>query len=302
MSDESNDARPHKKSFFVRGLVTLLPTVLTIVIIVTVLQFVDTYLTSPINRAIYTLLDGNALGWQGLSLMSIDPYDREFLNENALPTDLRDQIAQYGGTKALEFQAKLMDYRSEHETFLRDFKVLAIDGGKLREATRERVPPIFGVLISFSIVLTLGYLASGFLGRRVISSFDRTLNSIPIIKSVYPYTKQVVDFFLSDNQLEFDTVVAAPYPSEGLWSLGFVTGSGLASLNGELGGSFVSVFIPTSPMPMTGFTVFIRADRLHPLDISVDEALKVTVSAGVIIPAGESAGELTAALGRAGHA
>ena len=127
-------------------------------------------------------------------------------------------------------------------------------------------------------------------------------DSEDVIKSVYPYTKQIVDFFLSDNQLEFDTVVAAPYPSEGVWALGFVTGSGLASINERLGGSFVSVFIPTSPMPMAGFTVFLAAERLIPLDITVDEALKVTVSAGVIVPPAESAGELTAALKQAEQA
>lgn len=276
-------AKP-KKSFFVRGLVVLLPTVLTIVILVAVLQFIDTYLTSPINRSIYAVLDGNGVGWQVLSVMDIDPYAREFLDEEALPPALEDMALRHGGTGAAQFQAELTDYRDKHETFLRDFQALAVDGDKLREATKERVPPIFGVVISFAIVMTLGYLASGFLGRRLIGSFDRTLNTIPIIRSVYPYTKQVVDFFLSDHELEFDTVVAAPYPSEGVWAIGFVTGQGLKSLNTELGARYVSVFVPTSPMPMTGFTVFLEAKRLVPLDITVDEALRITVSAGVLVP------------------
>ncbi|MEM6571980.1 MAG: DUF502 domain-containing protein, partial [Planctomycetota bacterium] len=170
-------------------------------------------------------------------------------------------------------------------TFLRDFKALAIDREKLRAAIP--FPEWIGLMLAGLIVLFLGYLASGFLGRGLIASFDKALTRIPIIRSVYPYTKQLVDFFLSDSDLEFDTVVAAPYPSEGVWAIGFVTGGGLKTVHAELGGNFLSVFIPTSPMPMTGFTVFIEASRLIPLDISVDEALRVTVSAGVLVPAAE---------------
>jgi len=283
-SGSKQPKKKKKKSFFVRGLVTLLPAVLTIVILVTVLQFVDKYLTSPINGAIYSLLDGNAAGWKVLALMEIDPYSREFLDEEALTTELKDALDEYGGPAALEFQTALANYRDETSTFLRDYEALAIDHEKLRDRTQQKVPPIFGVLISAVIVLTLGYLASGFLGRRLISSFDRTLTTIPVIRSVYPYTKQVVDFFLSDNELEFDTVVLAPYPSEGVWAIGFVTGGGIRTLDEELDDRHLSVFIPTSPMPMTGFTVFLKASTLIPLDVSVDEALRITVSAGVLVP------------------
>jgi uncharacterized membrane protein len=283
-SKKAKKPKKSRKSFFVRGLVTLLPAVMTIIILVTVVQFVERYLTSPINSSIYSLLDDNAAGWKVLGLMEIDPYDREFLDEEALPLELQDALLEFGGTGTPEFQSALANYREETETFLRDHDGLAIDHEKLREATRDKVPPIIGILISVVIVLTLGYLASGFLGRRLISSFDKTLTNIPIIRSVYPYTKQVVDFFLSDNDLEFDTVVAAPYPSADVWAIGFVTSAGLKSVHDELGGRFLAVFIPTSPMPMTGFTVFIEASRLVPLDMTIDEALRVTVSAGVLVP------------------
>jgi len=276
--------RTSRKSFFVRGMAVLLPTVMTVVIVASVLQFVGTYLTSPVNRSIYGFLEGNGFGWNLLSLMEIDPYDREFVDEDVLPSHLVDLSFATGGMASMEFKAALQSYRDEKQTFLRDHGKLAIDSTKLREATRAQVPPIIGVLISAAIVLTLGYLASGFLGRRLITAFDRGFSTIPVVRSVYPYTKQVVDFFLSDNEIEFDTVVAAPYPSEGVWSVGFVTGSGLSGLNDALEGRLVSVFVPTSPMPMTGFTVFIESSRLIPLDLTVEEALRVTVSAGVLVP------------------
>ena len=228
-----------KRGLFVRGLVTLLPAALTIFILVTLLQFVNTYLTSPINKAIYSCLDGNGLGWKVLTLMEVEPYGREFLDETELPISLQDEVRDLGGFDEAPAQAILANYRETKETFLRDFKALAIDGEKLRAAVKAEVPTAVGILISVTLVLVACYFAGGFLGRRAISSFDRTLNQIPIVKSVYPYTKQIVEFFLSDKELEFDTVVAAPYPTDGVWAIGFVTGNGLRTLNEETGARHV---------------------------------------------------------------
>ena len=280
--------REKKKNFFVRGLVVLLPTVLTIFIFATVVQFVNTYLTKPINATILTALDSNALGWQALSLMDVDPRATTFLDLEGLPTSLQDRIGagrELGTIDSPEALAAVEDYRDERYTFIRDFGSLAIDRATLRDSIP--VPKWVGLVIAAIIVLFLGYLASGFLGRSLITGFDKALTRIPLVRSVYPYTKQLVDFFLSDNELEFDTVVAAPYPSEGVWAIGFVTGGGLKTVHEELDGTYLSVFIPTSPMPMTGFTVFLPAEKLIPLDISVDEALRVTVSAGVLVPESE---------------
>lgn len=276
------------RNFFMRGLVVLLPTVLTLFIFATVVQFVNTYLTKPINNTILTLLDSNALGWQALGMMDVDPRARQFVDIEELPTALQDRIGpgrDLGPVDSPEALAAIENHREKRYTFIRDFDKLAIDRDALRESIP--VPHWVGLVLAAVIVLFLGYLASGFLGRSLISGFDRALTRIPLVRSVYPYTKQLVDFFLSDNELEFDTVVAAPYPSEGVWAIGFVTGGGLKTVHEELEGTYLSVFIPTSPMPMTGFTVFLDAKKLIPLDITVDEALRVTVSAGVLVPESE---------------
>ena len=286
-------ASKKKRNFFVRGLVVLLPAVLTIFVFATVVQFVNTYLTKPINATILTVLDGNSLGWQALGLMDVDPRAQQFVDFDQLPIDLQARIGQgreLGELGSQAAQAAIENFRTDRYTWIRNLEKLAIDREKLRSATP--VPEWIGILLAAVIVLFLGYLESGFLGRGLIASFDKALTRIPIVRSVYPYTKKLVDFFLSDNELEFDTVVAAPYPSEGVWAIGFVTGGGLKSIHAELGGNFLSVFIPTSPMPMTGFTVFIEAERLIPLDISVDEALRVTVSAGVLVPESEQVSTL----------
>jgi uncharacterized membrane protein len=284
-----------KKGAFIRGLVTLLPAVLTIWILITVLQFVNTYLTSPINQGIYGFLEGNGFGWNVLSLMDVEPFDEAYFDPELLPKDLQRELDGYGDWDDPEYQAALTNHREENLLFLRDFELLAIDRDALHDDVD--VPPGLGIAISVLIVLILGYLAGGFLGRGMIRSWDRTLSSIPVVRSIYPYTKQLVEFFLSDSELEFDTVVAAPYPTDSVYAIGFVTGPGLRSIDKALGGRRVSVFIPTSPMPMTGFTVFIDEARLVPLDITVDEALRVTISAGVLVPPSETIEELSSAIG-----
>ena len=288
LRSQPKEPRTKKRNFFVRGLVVLLPTVLTVFIFATIVQFVNTYLTKPINQTILTVLDGNAVGWKALAMMDVDPRAPRFVDIPSLPPDLSGDIGRdrpLGVVDGPEAAAAIENYREPRYTFVRDFETLAINRQRLRAAIP--VPRWVGLVIAAFIVLLLGYLASGFLGRSLISGFDKALTRIPIVRSVYPYTKQLVDFFLSDNELEFDTVVAAPYPSEGVWAIGFVTGGGLRTIHEELNGTYLSVFIPTSPMPMTGFTVFLEASRLIPLDITVDEALRITVSAGVLTPASQ---------------
>ncbi|MCP5021188.1 MAG: DUF502 domain-containing protein [bacterium] len=273
-----------KRGFFLRGIAVLLPTVLTVFIFTSIWHFVGRNVTGPINGAIYGVLEGNGIGWTILGSMDIDPYAREFLAQGELPPELSDRVDEFGGLGSASFQAALTAWRLEQETFSRDLEGLAIDKDKLREAIVSEVHPAVGIVLSGILVLFLGYLASGFLGRGLITAFDRLLHRIPLIRTVYPYTKQITEFFLSDNDLEFDTVVAAPYPADNIWAIGFVTGPGIKTMHEGLNGRFASVFIPTSPMPMTGFTVFIEESRLIPLDITVDEALRITVSAGVLVP------------------
>lgn len=287
--------RKHRKSFFLRGLVTILPAVLTLFLLVTVVQFAQSYVTKPINSVLYWLLEGNAVGWKVLARLDIDPLDVEFLDPETLPAELQATL-QREGIHANAFRSDLAIEREKHLGFFRDLTGLYIKPYKLRREVKAVVHPSIGVLLSLLLIFTLGYLASGFLGRRSIAAFDRALYQVPIVRSVYPYAKQLVEFFYSDQEIEFQSAVAVPYPSDHLYTLGFVTSSGMATLHRELGGAYVSVFIPSSPMPMTGWTVFVSADRLISLPISVDEALRVTVSAGVLIPPTERVAELERSL------
>ncbi len=290
MSENTAKRKP-KRNFFLRGIVAILPAMLTIFVFVFIVQFAERYVTGPINSAIYWTLESNAAGWAVLEALDVTPEEDEFLDLRSLPSELQE-LRESDGFSSDAFQAALEEHRAEGYGFLYSLDELDIDRGKLRSAVKEAVHPVVGVVVALLLLIAVGYLASGFLGRRVVSWVDSLLSHLPVVRSVYPYTKQFVEYFLSDSELEFDTVVAAPYPGPGVWCIAFVTSPGMKTVHKALGGRYVSCFVPTSPMPATGYTVFIEASRLIPLPITVDEALRTTISAGVLIPQHESVDEL----------
>jgi uncharacterized membrane protein len=289
-----------RKSFLLRGLITVLPAALTILLLVVVVQFVNRYVTSPVNSVIYWSLERNALGWNVLRTMDVEPTAIDYLEVDALPPELQER-ARREGLLEPEFRRALASWREDRLGLLRDLGDLAVDKEKLRVSVTDRVHPLVGVVVSLLLLLIIGYLASGFLGRRIVASLDRTLQSLPVFRSVHPYTKQFVEFFLSDSKLEFEHVVAFEFFNKGVWSLGLVTGKGLRSLNEKKLGDGLSIFIPSSPMPMTGFTVFVPAAGVVPLSITVDDAIRIVVSGGVLVPSAVNVEDLEQNLADAGR-
>ncbi len=278
-------ARSAMGRFFLRGIVTLAPVILTMVVFGLLYQMVDRYVTGPINSTIYWALEKNTLGWKALRNLGIEPYDRAYFDSKNLDDDLEALAhGNVGRYSSAEFIEGLRKHRASKETFFVDFDELAIDGEKLRDGVSAVVHPVIGVLASLLLVLWLGWIVGGFVGRRLVARLDQAMHLIPVVRSVYPYSKQLVEFFFAENKLEFDTVVAVRYPSPHLWSIAFVTSSALKTLRRETGQRLVSVFIPSSPMPMTGYTIFVEPKDLIALPMSIDEALRVTMTGGVLIP------------------
>jgi uncharacterized membrane protein len=139
-----------------------------------------------------------------------------------------------------------------------------------------------GVVLLASI--SVGALAGSLIGRRIIRVGEHLFLKVPFIRVIYPYVKQVTDFVLSEKKITFRKVVAVPYPRKEVYSLGFVTGHGWRSINEASGEEMVQVFIPSSPTPVTGYVVFVPRGEVIELPITVDEALRFSISAGVIVP------------------
>jgi uncharacterized membrane protein len=114
---------------------------------------------------------------------------------------------------------------------------------------------------------------------------ERALMNAPLVKKVYPYIKQVTDFLLTKKDLSFSKVVAFEYPRKGTWSVGLVTGSGLKKVTQLKTTEFLTVFVPTSPTPFTGYVILVPKNETIELDMSIEEALRFVISGGVITPA-----------------
>ena len=144
--------------------------------------------------------------------------------------------------------------------------------------------PGFGVLLALAIVLSIGAVATNFLGKKLVSWWDALLSRIPIVRSIYSSVKQVSDTLFSENGNAFRKALLVQWPREGVWTIGFQTGMPGGDVANHLQGEYLSVYVPTTPNPTGGYFVMLpKADCIE-LKMSVDEALTYVISMGVVVP------------------
>ena len=144
--------------------------------------------------------------------------------------------------------------------------------------------PGFGALLTILIVFMTGLLARNFIGNYVVRVWEGLLNQIPIVNSIYSSVKQVSDTLFSSSGNAFRKAVLVEYPRQGAWTIGFLTGVPGGDVVNHLRGDYVSVYVPTTPNPTSGFFLMVPKADAKELDMSVDEALKYIVSMGVVAP------------------
>jgi len=145
------------------------------------------------------------------------------------------------------------------------------------------VGTIVGLIAAAVFVYLMGVMLRGYIGRRVVQAVDRFFERFPVIKAVYPHARQLADLvFRQTPRRQFSRVVAVQYPRRGVYSLGFRTSEGLAAFESVSGRKLVTVFVPTSPTPLTGFIIQLPPDEVEYLDMSVDEAFRFCISAGML--------------------
>ena len=144
---------------------------------------------------------------------------------------------------------------------------------------------LLGLALAIVLTLVFGFIVATFLGKKLFQLFEWIVKKVPVIRTIYPYAKQFIEFFVSgDRKVEFKHAVAVPFPTPGIYSIGFVTGDGLKALNEATGKHLPAVFVPTSPTPFTGYVLYVPREDIIPLPLSVEEAMRILISAGVLSP------------------
>ena len=144
--------------------------------------------------------------------------------------------------------------------------------------------PGLGVIVLVILMLLTGVFVANFVGQWWIRMWDRIFQNIPIVKSIYSSVKQVSDTLFSSSGQAFREAVLVQYPREGLWTIAFVTGKPGGEVGEALDGDFISLYVPTTPNPTSGFFLIAQRADVRPLAMSVDEALKYIISMGVVGP------------------
>lgn len=229
------------KKAFLKGLATLLPTVLTAYILLATYDFIASHIATPINNAIKSQLRASEPGRElAVRFLHLDP--------------------------------TLLSTGHERE---------------LAEALEGAYPSWFGFAAAVMVCFIVGFFFASFIGNRVWGALEGWFVKLPLIRAIYPSAKQITEFFIKEEKKDsktFTSVVCVEYPRKGQWSIGFVTGEGLADVTRIAGKKFVNVFIPHAPTPITGYIIFSAEDEVHPIDMTIDEGFRFYITGGVVIP------------------
>jgi len=144
--------------------------------------------------------------------------------------------------------------------------------------------PGLGALLTLVVVFVTGVLASNILGQRLLWFWEYVLGRIPVVKTIYNSVKQVSDTLFAPGGQAFRRALLVQYPREGSWTIAFLTGRPGGDVANHLRGEYLSVYVPTTPNPTSGFFLMMPRSEVIELDMSVDEALKYVISMGVVTP------------------
>lgn len=156
--------------------------------------------------------------------------------------------------------------------------------GAYRPETYGFSIPGLGVILSLAIVLITGFFAANLVGRKVVAMGERLLDRIPLIRSVYSSVKSLAETVFADGGTSFRQVLLVEYPRRGVWTLAFRTGATVGEFQRKTERDVVTVYIPTTPNPTSGFVVLVPAEEIVPLDMSVEDGLRIIISMGVVSP------------------
>jgi uncharacterized membrane protein len=260
------------------GLGVLLPPLLTIVIFLWVANTVNSYLLEPLvsgSREILThhfrskVRPANAVSPELIRDVTdtdnLRPYIR-MADDQVVPAEFYDYLIEQG-VRPMPQSADVVVRMYVEKRFLSPYVVI----------------PTFSLGFILILYLLGKFLAAG-VGRLFWLQFEKIINRLPLVRNVYSSVKQVTDFMFSKRELEYTRVVAVEYPNKDIWALAFVTGESIPVLRDVMGEPVITLMIPTSPMPFTGFTVTVKKSQTVELNMTLDQAFQFLVSCGVVVP------------------
>lgn len=288
--------RENFRHLFVRGLAIVLPTVLTIWLLSIAYSFIDQRIGAPINAGLRELVirtsDWPEAGAEDYR-STFDDLSQELRDEWE---DVLEDYAQARGRPLAQLPAG--DVRAQQLAWQQELPVAKrlarrkafIDLWNDANIGGWPVLNLIGVALAIVLVYILGAFLSRSIGKRLWRIGESYIQRVPLVGRVYPAFKQITDFIFGDEteeKLSFNRVVAVEYPRRGLWSVGMVTGNTLRTIEDAAGRPCLTVFVPSSPTPFTGYVITTPVDETIELPITVEDALKFAVSGGVVVPPAE---------------
>ncbi len=261
-----------------RGLGVLLPPLLTIVIFIWIGGIVNQYVFQPVLTGVR-----EAIVWGVADIQEDVPADKVVTDIDQVP-DPTGYYYRLADNKYVPITVyELARSQSRNEPLPQTAKGVYNRYVQLRFLQPIKVIPPFLALFILVLYL-LGKFIAASLGRWAVGTFERGVHQLPLIRNVYSSVKQISDFLFSPREIEYTRVVAVEYPRKGIWSLGMVTGDSLLDIHAAANEPVISILIPTSPMPVTGYTINVRRSEAIDLNITIDQAFQYIVSCGVVIP------------------
>ena len=144
--------------------------------------------------------------------------------------------------------------------------------------------PGVGIIIGSVIIIFIGFLTTNFFGNTMLRIGEKLLGRLPVVRTVYGATKQIMETVMASQSDAFREVVLIEYPRRGIWAIGFVTGSTKGEVQNMSSENLINVFVPTTPNPTSGFLLFFPREDTISLDMGVEEAVKMVVSGGIVTP------------------
>lgn len=259
------------RHFFGRGLAILLPSVLTLWLLWQAFSFLLKNVAEPINTGLRA-----ATVWAVPIIVDDDRPPSWFI---VTDEQIRARLSA-SGTAPADPEAIEQTVEERRSTVIKQIR-----RDRLRDFWQDQwYLQILGLFIAVLLIYLAGLLLGNIVGRQLYLKLEKLIGKVPGFKQIYPHVKQVVDLVMGERPMAFSTVVIIEYPIQNAWTVGFLTGESFKVIDEIAGGDVVSVFVPTSPTPFTGFVISLRKDLVHRVDIPVDEALRFVLTGGVLTP------------------